>query len=372
MNIFGNLALGFAAFIFLVPLQVSLQQPVHTGYRGVGTVLAVLLCCLLFWIPLFASWCVLLAQGGFSWMGIGRPLQLFVMLTGWLALSAITLMSVGLRGDPQLPWALKPFMPWAIYVIPPVMLAATALLLNPGLMARPETLMAGRFVIGICGVVAIGCVVAIATQYAILRAREMERVHRRNPANREKNIRRIISEVEMLDPQKDFAALLMHAGRDRFEEAREAARRKIESHPHLTEALAKMLASDRSQLALGYLEENTLPDLTPLAEPVRQAIERMADWIRRKIASTEPLRHDSFFDETAMVLEVANKFATTPGGADHRAAIRELRAAFESPKTRETYVDAIRLLDDWLREHPGTDSQPIDADKQPIAHIDAQ
>jgi hypothetical protein len=161
--------------------------------------------------------------------------------------------------------------------------------------------------------------------------------------------------VESLDPQRDLARLLVHAGRDRFDEPRNLAVDRIQSHPSLGTALAGALASGRPHAALEYLEDNTPPGFEELAEPVRQAIVNLARWTRREISAKNNLHYGSFFRETDSALQVANKFVAMPG-TGHLAAVRELRAAFENPKAKQANVDAIRLLDDWLRHRSAVET----------------
>jgi hypothetical protein len=348
MNLFGNLALGFAAFVYLIPLQITLRQPTPPGHAGLGTAFALVAFMGLLWVSLLSAWCVLVAQGGLAWIGGGRPLQFLAMFSGWLALVAVTTLSVFLRGDTQLPLALRPFMPWAIYVVPALLLGATALLLNPEMIVRPQLFTAGRFALGFCGALALASAMGIAAEYAVQRQRQITRQQHLDPANREKHIRRLVREVDSLDPQRDFAQLLLHVGPDRFSEPEQLAARKILSHPHLNDALGEILVSAEPSEALKYLGNYSPPNVEALAGPVRHAILNTASRIRREIRKNAPLTYKSFFNETDLVLRAANRFVDVRG-ADHLTAVHELRGVFDCPQVKATYVDAVRLLDDWLR-----------------------
>lgn len=82
---------------------------------------------------------------------------------------------------------------------------------------------------------------------------------------------------------------------------------------------------------------------------MRQAIVNLSRSTRREIIAKKSLHYGSFFRETDSALQVANRFVAMPG-TGHLEAVRELRAAFDCPKAKQANVDAIRLLDDWLRD----------------------
>lgn len=260
MKALPYLAVCVATFVYLIPMQIALAQAVQNGYRGLGVVLAQLSFTLLFWISILVSWCSLFAQGRFAWLAGARSAQFAVMFGSWLSLALVTALSIGLRGDPQVPTALRPLMPWAVYVLPAVVLASTWALLLPRLSSVPQVVMAGRYGLGLCAGVALIAAGGIAAEYTVLRKREMDRVQRQDPAAREAAIRRAVRDVESLDPRRDLARLLVHAGRDRFDAPRKLAIQKLQSHPSLAAALAGALNSGRPHAALEYLEDNTRRD----------------------------------------------------------------------------------------------------------------
>jgi len=355
MHTFTNICLGTAAFMYLVPLQLALRQPVQSGFSGLGTSLALLLSTLLLWGSILAAWCALLPQGGFAWIGGGRSWQFVAMFAGWLGLTVVTLLTVGLRGDPQLPTFLRPFMPWSIYVLPALALAATALLSNAD-VTRTALFTAGRFSLGLCGVGAFFAAAGIGVEYAVLRQRDIAQ-NQQKGVRREEAITALVREVESLDPERDLERLLFHTARDRFNEPRTLAVEKIRSHPNLPAALAEMLARENPRLALDYLDADTPPQLELLAGPVNQAIRNMARWIQTEIDRRETLDYTSFFEETDLVLQAATKIVGVPG-ANPRAAVVELGKALNCPKAKDAHVDAIRLVDEWLQNHSSQGPNP--------------
>ena len=72
MTILGNILFGIAAFLYLVPLQFFLRQPIVLTGHGAGGVIAFLFVTIPLGITTFLAWCVLLTRGQFDWLGGGR------------------------------------------------------------------------------------------------------------------------------------------------------------------------------------------------------------------------------------------------------------------------------------------------------------
>jgi len=348
MTILGNILLGFAFFLYLVPLQVLLRKPiVITGNDSVGVVLF-LFVTVPFWLTLFLSWCILFSRDRFDWLGGGRGWQFSVLFLTWLALTVVTSLAAMLRGDPQVPWALRPLMPWGIYLLPLAAIIATLLMFNPSLGAAVPAL-ATRLTLGLCGALALASSFGMIVQSIVSAQRKATAAIVRDAESQEINIRGIVAEVEVLDPIKDLGPLLRHAASSGFEAPRQLAQKKISAYPHLQEELALRLTNQWSVEALGYLELNDPPDAAALAVPVRTALESLTPWINRELERSTSFWPETYYSETKMALAVADKFA--PYGIDYVPAVRALRAAFDHPNARNAKLEAPRLIDTWLAKY---------------------
>ena len=345
MTILGNILLSLASFLYLVPLQILLRKPiVTTGNDSVGVVLFVFVT-VPFWLMLFLNWCILLTRGRFDWFGGGRGWQFSVILLTWLALTVVTSLAAMLRGDSRIFWALRPLMPWGIYLLPLFALVATLLMLNPSLSPTVPAL-ATRLTLAVCGALALGSSFGMIAEWIVGSQKKASAAIERDAEFQENNIRSIVAEVEALDPIKDLGPLLRHSANNSFEAPRKLAQKKISTHPHLQEELALRLTNQWSTAALGFLELSDPPDAAALAVPVRTALESLAPWIHGELERSTGFWPESYVWETKMALAAADKFARY--GIDYVPAVRALRAAFDHPKARIANLEAPRLLDTWL------------------------
>lgn len=345
MTILGNILLGLASVIYLVPLQLFLREPINHGGQAAGGVIGFIFVTIPLWVLLFLVWCILLPRGGFDWLGGGRAWQLLVIVVSCLALLVVTSMAAMLREDPQIPWMLRPLMPWGIYVLPLFALLASALLLNPALVPSLSS-SAARLTLASCGALALISTIGMAGEWLVWQQKRAAASAREEVEFHDQNILRIVAEVEALDPMKDLGRLLGHAAANRFEAPRELAQKKISTHPHLQDELARGLTNQWSIETLGYLELKDAPDSAALAVPVRIALESLTPWIQRELERSTQFWSETYYSETRMALAVADKFA--PHGVDYVPAMRALRDAFNHPHAKVANLQAPALIDAWL------------------------
>jgi hypothetical protein len=258
-----------------------------------------------------------------------------------------------LREDPQIPWALRPLMPWGIYVLPVLALIATSLLLNPPLNA-PAPVGAARLALAVCGSFAIASSLGMMAQWIIISQKKAAATVQREAVYQDENVRRIVAEVEALDPVKDLGRLLGYTSASNFAPPRELAQKKISDHPGLQQELALKLTNEWSLEALGYLELNEPPDPAALAAPVRIAVESLTPWIQRELGRGTQFWPESYYSQIRMALAVVDKF--TRYGVDYMPAVKQLRAAFDHPNAKQSNLDAPRLIDAWLASHAAAGS----------------
>ncbi|ATC64463.1 hypothetical protein CMV30_11135 [Nibricoccus aquaticus] len=356
MTILANILLGLAAFLYLVPLQIFLRQPiVHSGHAA-GGVIAFVFVTIPLWVTIFLAWCVPLSRGQFDWLGGGRGWQSLVLFVTFLALTFVTSLAAMLREDPQIPWALRPVMTWGIYVLPPLAILASFALLNPSLEVPTSV---ARWTLSFCGVVALIPSLGMGVQWLVWQEKRAVEAAEARVAFEDQNVRSLVAEVEALDPIKDLGRLLGHAASNRFDAPRSLATTKIQTNPTLQEELALKLTNEWSLEALGYLELNDAPDNAALALPVRTALESLAPWIAREVSNSNHFWPETYASETQMALAVADKFS--PYGIDYVAAVKAWRAAFNHPNTKEARLMAPRLIDEWLASRAATEKSPARA-----------
>jgi len=343
MTILGNILLSLAAFIYLVPLQIFLRQPIQHSGHAAGGVIAFVFATIPLWVFIFLAWCVLLARGQFDWLGGGRGWQFLVIFVTFLALTFVTSLAAMLREDPQIPWALRPVMTWGIYVLPLLAILASFALLNPSLEIPVSV---ARWTLSFCGVAALIPSLGMGAQWLVWQEKRAVDAAEARVAFEDQNVRSLVAEVEALDPIKDLGRLLGHAAANRYEAPRDLAVKKIQTHPTLQEELATKLTNEWSLETLGYLELNNAPDNAALAIPVRTALESLAPWIAREVSNSNHFWPETYTSETRMALAVADKFA--PYGIDYLPAVKAWRSAFDHPNTKEARLVAPQLIDAWL------------------------
>jgi hypothetical protein len=352
MTLIGNLLLAIAALLYLVPFQIFLRETIPQAGHGAGGEIVFIYVTVPLWLMVFVAWCILLARGEFSWLGGGRGWQLSVLVLTWIALTVVTSLAAMLRGDSQMPWALRPFMYGGIHLLPVLVVLATFALLNPSISA-PIPVLVSRLTLGICGTCALVPSLGMLAQWIVISEKKASAAVKNEVEFHDQNIRNILTEVEALDPVNDLGRLLGYTASNGFEAPRELAVKKIGTHPHLQEELALRLANQWSVETLGYLELNTPPDPAALAIPVRTALESLTPWIQREVASNSSFWPETYSSETRMALAVADKYASY--GIDYVPAVRAWRAAFDHPKMHEANLEAPRLIDAWLAKHDAND-----------------
>jgi hypothetical protein len=351
MNILSHISLGIAAFLYLVPMQFFH----HGNDRPAGEAAMGLLMYFFVTIPLgiflFVSWCALLAQGGFSWIGGGRGAQLLLITVTALAFTAVISIGAVMRGDPQMPWALRPLMPWGLYILPLFLIVATFAQVN-GTLATHIPPTVSRGVLIACSALVLASSAGMIVEWLIWQEKRATAAAKEQVAFEDRNLRSLVEEVEALDPIKDLGRLLGHAAANRYQAPRDLAVKKIQTHPRLQEELTLKLTNEWKLEALGYLELNDAPDNAALAVPVRTALESMAFWMKREIEGSTHHWPEAYYSETKMALAVADKFAAH--GIDYIPAIKAWRAAFDHPNAKQANIRAPQLIDAWL----ATKTQP--------------
>ena len=147
----------------------------------------------------------------------------------------------------------------------------------------------------------------------------------------------------------DLAILMSQASQYQPAQVRELAQARLQSVPHLAQALAIVLQGPERDQALTYLESNDPVDAPSLAEPVRAAILGMAGDLRDEIRRTRALRGDHFVPQVRRILAAADKFE--PYGVDYLPAVRAVREALAEPHPQGGELRCRQVLERWLAKH---------------------
>lgn len=136
MSTLGTIALALAIPTYLLVLHSLLSVPAEPKAESdptLGLLGAVGLVVL--WLCLAVALIAALSAGAFSWVASNRLVQLLLVFSSHIAAGCITWFSMLLRHDPdcRIPLTIRPLAPWAAYVLPPIALIGTLLMLHPSL-----------------------------------------------------------------------------------------------------------------------------------------------------------------------------------------------------------------------------------------------
>jgi hypothetical protein len=348
MTILGNICLALAALIYALPLQLLMHDVAHKKNDGGGVWGAIILLAPL-GILLVIAMMLATARGGFDWLPIRRGPQYLLVFASGVAIAVLLFFSfMGKLEHPNhLPLAARPFLNWAVYVFPLLLMAFAFLTLNPSLGSKIPVL-AYRVPIAIIGVASLlACAGMIAQWIAYNQQQQIARMERAVADGNERD-RGILERVQSLNPTNDFPELLGFANRFENETIRKVAIQKARSHPQFDAELAKVLQNGWAEKGLVYLDacDVSEPERKALAEPVRAAILVLAADARDAIERTHTFYADQFDWNTRIILSMADKFQGA--GVDYAPAIREFRAALDAPRGKDFNFNARRPLDAWL------------------------
>jgi hypothetical protein len=332
----GNICLGLASLIYLLFLG-ALSMEIGTSKPDMSGIIIFPVLSLALFILLTTAFCAVAGEGKLDWIGWPRGAQYFSVIVSCLTLTIIIGFSVVLGKEPasQIPWAIRPFIPWSPLVLPPVLIAVALLFLNKDL---------GTSVVWLRGAFAFLCGVGLLTGLGLLgeafywnqqrAAQEIVAIQERE-SDRD---RMIMDQVKAADPEKDFGSLLAQTNRFEKPAIRDLALQKILSNSNFTATLAAHL---RGQIYFGsaliFLRDNDPPDKAALAEPVRDAFVLAAQQVRDTMRTEFNPRRSEFISDADEVLVVADKFASY--GVDYVPAIREYRAALDEPGQSPRYKE---------------------------------
>lgn len=345
MLIFGNLCLCLAALIYLVPWQLVLNEVPRGPDAGMGMFWGTVIIGLPLGLLLTFGWAAVVARDGMQWLTQARALQYLAVLTGGMAVTVVIGLAAAMRTEPQIPWAIRPFVPYAAWVLPPLLIATGIFVLNAGSSAMLVTASRIGWVaaVGASLLVCGGLLVELAqSRIARADARVQEEIAFQNKRDDD-----IYAEVQQMTAERDLARLLNHSNLWETARIRELALRKLADHPDLTAAVERELREGSAYEAIIYLQGNDPPDPARLAAPLAVAIERIAAQLANDISHTHTLYPEQGEPEVMRILDVVARFQSY--GVDYRPALQKLRRALDDPRPNQVRLLARERLDRALR-----------------------
>jgi hypothetical protein len=339
MSLFGNLSLAFTALILLGLLNLAVLQKAPGGDAGVGHAWAIVILCIGLLIGAALTTLAVGLRGGFDRFGSGTGVRALVGLC-WFALTALGFYLLSDHGS-LLPRVVRIA---CTFVLPLLVLAWAAVHLNDGLargLPDSATTALSLAIVALTILPLIGTVAgsAVRTAASFAQRGELDSFQRG-----------IVQQIEATDAQDGIALLLVHTPEGRHPEIRERALAKIKSRADWQDELVRLLKTEAAPEVLGFLSANEVDNPAMFASAVPEGLLQQAAEIRRRIRQSSHPSHlyaGMLHTDVCLALEVASSYRAK--GVDVRAAVQEMRRAFDepSPYDKPTFA-AVELIDRWL------------------------
>lgn len=334
MTILGNIFVALLGLGALVMFRFASGSTERYDYIVAGFF------SLLFLVCFFALLAALTSTGKLDFLRWPRPLQYLGVALVSLSLTVLMGLSAALHGSggAEFPWSIRPFCPWAAYMIPLLIALIGFLWLNGPRFDIPPSLPR----------LAFGVIAATALLSNIGLGVDIRLALQRQETERERNARLVIQET---DPEKDFSRILRYTSRYERPAIRQLALQKIlATGPHFNALMTDCLRTPVFEEGLTYLRDNDPPgDPAPLAEPARDALPQMAQRLSNEVATGRPFEAKDVEHRVDSVLAVADKFSKY--GIDFLPGVRDCRAALDAPKSVHIPGSILKKLDAWLAAH---------------------
>ena len=354
MKILGGACAGVGALLYLVSLRLAAGMPASRGESTMGTAFSLAFVLIPLWAFLAISLSVATAGGGLDWLSVPRGVQYLSAVGICLAMAVVSWFAWAMAPEPsdQIPWAVRPLVPWAAYVLAPAVLLFVAAALH-GRAESPGPPLAFRVPFGLACLISLLSVCGLLLQAA---ASSVERDQKRAAEivrTGDERHQRQLDEVRGLDAVKSFGELLSYTNRYNQEDVRNLALEKLRSDPDFQGSLSEALRNQWVLNALVFLDASDPPDPRATAAPARDAIEAVAASVRDAVRTTAMLRADDFEYQARLSMSAADRLRGQ--GVDFAPAIREFRRALDEPRRDPVVFDCAAALDSWIaREAKGT------------------
>ena len=343
-----SIILNSLAFVLLLVMVGLFGSEIpRRGNHGEWTI-TVTLVLLPMWLLLASGMAMLVSRQGFAWLGGGSARQYVIVLSGCLALFVVSWFTAALGLEPatDIPWAIKPFLPWPHFVFPILVLLYSYFAWNgPVPMAVRVPLAAlTAFALLLCA----GLVFELIAEIQKSQTAKLQGVV--DDANRRDAI--MLAEVEALDPEKDFGRLLNFTIEFESPPIRALALKKVLSRPDVKADIAAAIKKGYAAEALRFFQSNSVPDQNVIAESVRDAIVAEAAGLRGRMRTANTIYASDEDSRVAQCLKIADKFRSS--AVNFAPAIQTYRDAFDEPRSDVVDPAAKRTLNAWLARNGGS------------------
>ena len=354
----GNILLVFLTLALIALIQLT-SSPAPGGDRGVGYAFAMIL-----YGGALALFSGLLAwyagkSGLFNWAPLPHPGRNWFIFAGWLAFFFSVAFSAMFRSEwhpGELPQVLKWLADaYASVWLPLLVLLPLAVLINSEKQAAaPELWVKIPFLIGmgICTLIGLALLFGWFRASARQSADRIEYQQQRDESIHQQHL----ADIAAFQPSDPLVNILSLTGRYHDPEVRNAAIEKVKSRPDWEAELIRLLNETEWQSQVyQFIDGNEVPHPELFVEPINRSIRRCAEEIRRRITGANDLQdwHFEHFSIERVLRAIDEQFSKVPG-ADFRPAVRELRAALDTPKPErfnKVQFTTTQIVDDWLKKN---------------------
>jgi hypothetical protein len=354
-TIIGNIFLFLASLLFIGFTTVLYgSSSARGGDAGVGNVWGVIYFNLAFLACMTVVTIAIAWNGGFEWIAPDKSTRYFLVAFGFLSAIIATTICGLFKDEPgSVPLLVRFFSGFGPALIPFVMLAASAILLNEGLRASVPVFVYKWPLMLIFAISLITIAASIAGWMADSARRQSARMEE-TISSQDENHRRMLAEIDSCDVSKNMVFILVFADANQHADVRENAVAKIRTNPNWEQELIRLLECDWAPEAFNFLASNPIdhPDL--FLEPVRQGVLNQARLIRESIRRSS---HPSHFDPDLFSWEVERALRTVDrfngSGTDYKPDVQALRAALDEPSEykQKTTLRCVSTVDNWLKSH---------------------
>lgn len=348
MQILGNILLGLASLVYVLPLQLLLAEARRAPRNDGSALWGGIFVFLPLWLLLTVALSVATSRGGLDWLPMRRGGQHALVIVAGFALLATSLFGFLGRVEhaSQLPVVSRVFLGWADLILPLAALVFLLLTLNPSLGAHVPAAVP-RIAFAACAGLALLHGGALLGEWFVRSQRSALARAEEDAAFYERNRREMVERLRTLDPEKDLAELL-DASAHTDAETSEVVRTKLAAHPDLREGIRSVLRTWRAEAAITYLASHDVSsdDKAALAEPVLDALKELARAAGDEIRRSTHFFPDQFDRRTRLMLAAADMFAGQ--GPDYAEALREFQRALDTGDAATVQFNARATLDAWL------------------------
>jgi hypothetical protein len=351
MSIIGNLFLGIAALILFSLVNSFYSKPMPGGDAGVGYAWGIIILNIGFVIAMGLVAGIIAWKGGFEWVSATqstRTLYVTVSIIAALLFAGLSGLFKGESGHLAAP--LRLLINLTYLLVPVLMIAISAILLNEGLKASvplpvykyASILVAVLSLVGLSSFLMAQIASSVKHQAAMIKSISNDE---------DSNHVRILAEIDSCDVLTSMGSILVFTGDNQPEKIRMAAVSKIKTNPDWEKTMLGYFETDWAPEVFQFLASNDVDTPSLFEAPIQQGILIQARLVRERIHRCSHPSHfyPTMFDwDIERVIRTVERFQTKE--IDFLPAMKELRAALDEPSELDKpKFRAAGMLDKWIK-----------------------